>query len=91
MSKTELVFTDDEIDRFAEKIVDKLNSHTRTLKALNEIVAKQDRDIKLLIGRWFSALEDEGINPWINEECVEMANKYWYTEADYKKYLNTIA
>lgn len=67
------------------------DSHTRTLKALNDIVDKNNKDIKLLIGRWFSALEDEGVNPWINKECMEMADKHWYTEEDYKKYLNTIA
>lgn len=67
------------------------DDHTRTLRALNDIVDKNNKDIKLLIGKWFSALEDEGINPWLNKECIEMANKYWYTEEDYKKYLNTIA
>ena len=48
------------------------------------------KDIKLLLGKWFSALEDEGVNPWINKECVDIANKYWYTEENYKIYLNTI-
>lgn len=67
------------------------DSHTRTLKALNDIVDKNNKDIKLLIGKWFSALEDEGINPWLNKECMEMANKHWYTKEDYKKYLSTIA
>ena len=67
------------------------DSHTRTLKALNEIVYKQDKDIKMLIGKWFAALEDEGINPWMDEECVAIANKHWYTELDYKKYLSTLA
>lgn len=66
------------------------DSHTRTLEALNKIVDRQSKDIKMLIGKWFCALEDEGINPWINEECMEMANKHWYTEEDYKKYLGTI-
>lgn len=67
------------------------DSHTRTLKALNEIVEGQRKDVKLLIGKWFSALEDEGVNPWLNKECMKIANKYWYTEEDYKKYLSTIA
>lgn len=66
------------------------DSHTRTLKALNDIVDKNKKDIKLLIGKWFSALEDEGVNPWLDKECMEMANKHWYTDEDYKKYLNTI-
>lgn len=61
-----------------------------TLKAFNKIVDKRDKDIKLLIGKWFSALEGEGINPWTNEECVKIANKHWYTEKDYKQYLSTI-
>ena len=67
------------------------DSHTRTLKALNEIIYKKDKDIKMLIGELFSALEDEGINPWTDKECMEMANKHYYTEADYKSYLRTIA
>lgn len=66
------------------------DSHTRTLKALNEIVYKQDKDIKMLIGKWFAALEDEGVNPWMNEECMKTANKYYYTETDYKSYLRTL-
>ena len=65
--------------------------HTKTLMALNDIADKKNKDIKLLLGRWFSALEDEGVNPWMLEDCVKMANKYWYTEEDYKKYLSTIA
>ena len=67
------------------------DSHTRTLKGLNEIINKRDKDIKMLIGKWFCALEDEGIDPWTNKECVETANKYWYTEEDYKKYVSTLA
>lgn len=67
------------------------DSHTRTLKALNEVVDKKNKDIKMLIGKWFAALEDEGVNPWLNKECMEIANKHWYTEDDYKKYLSTIA
>lgn len=65
-------------------------NHTRTLRELNDIIDKQRKDIKLLIGRWFCALEDEGADPWTDNECVEIANKYWYTEEDYKKYLSTI-
>lgn len=47
-------------------------------------------DIVLLLGKWFSALEDEGCNPWKIEECVKLAGKYHYTKTDYKKFLNTI-
>lgn len=64
--------------------------HTKTLRQLNDIIDKQNKDIKLLLGRWFSALEGEGVNPWERDNCVETANKYWYTEEDYRKYLNTI-
>jgi hypothetical protein len=66
------------------------DSHIRTLKALNEVIDKKNKDIKMFIGKWFVALEDEGINPWMNDECMRIANKYYYTEADYKKYLNTL-
>lgn len=47
-------------------------------------------DIVLLLGKWFSALEDEGCNPWKIEECVKFADKYHYIKTDYKKFLNTI-
>ena len=67
------------------------DSHIKTLTALNDIVDEQRKDIKLLLGKWFSALEDEGIDPWKQEDCVEIANKHWYTEEDYKKFLNAIA
>lgn len=48
------------------------------------------KDIEFLIGSWFSALEDEGCDPWENKECVNMANKYEYTKEDYNNYLRTI-
>lgn len=82
------VYPDDVVSIIISKYQD--DSYTRTLKGLNDIIDKQNKDIKLLLGRWFSALEDEGVNPWERDNCVETANKYWYTEEDYKKYLNTI-
>lgn len=48
------------------------------------------KDIKKLIGYWFSTLEDEGCEPWNNEECINMARKYGYTLKDYENYLSTI-
>lgn len=47
-------------------------------------------DIKTLIGYWFSALEDEGCNPWNDPECLKWAKRYGYTKKDYKEYLRTI-
>lgn len=82
------VYPDDVVHVIISKYQE--DSHIRTLKTLNEIIEKRNKDIKMLIGKWFSALEDEGVNPWINKECLEVANKHWYTEEDYKKYLNTI-
>lgn len=57
-----------------------------------EMITEQELldDIKFLIGHWFSALEDEGSNPWGIEECVNMANKYRYTKEDYRQFLKTI-
>ena len=66
------------------------NSDAKLLSELNNIISKQNKDIKLLIGRWFLALEDEGVEPWEAEECVNMANKHHYTEEDYREYLSTI-
>lgn len=67
------------------------DDHTRTLKALGEIINEKNEDIYQLIGKWFCALEDEGVNPWTDKECIDVANKHYYTEEDYKKYLRTIA
>lgn len=66
------------------------DSTTKMLGELNNIIEKQNKDIKLLLGKWFSALEDEGADPWVEKDCMVMANKYWYTEEDYKKYLSTV-
>ncbi len=66
------------------------DSNVKLLRESNGIISNQNKDIKLLIGRWFLALEDEGVYPWADEECVEMANKHHYTEEDYKEYLGTI-
>ena len=66
------------------------DSNTKLLGELNDIIDRQNKDIKMLIGNWFAALEDEGVDPWKNKNCMEIVNKYWYTEADYKKYLNTL-
>ena len=57
---------------------------------LKNINRELEEDIKKLIGYWFSALEDEGCEPWENEECINMARKYGYTREDYEKYLSTI-
>ena len=46
--------------------------------------------IKYLIGNWFCALEDSGVDPWIVEECVTVANEYQYTKEDYKEFLGKI-
>ncbi len=85
---TDTIYSDDVVYIIISKYQE--DSHIRTLKALNEVVYKQGKDIKMLIGKWFVALEDEGINPWMNEECMEIANKHYYTEVDYKSYLRTL-
>jgi hypothetical protein len=85
---TDTIYSDDVVYIIISKYQE--DSHARTLNALNEVVYKKDKDIKILIGHWFSTLEDEGVNPWMNKECVEMANRHWYTEEDYKNYLRTL-
>lgn len=85
---TDIIYPDDVVYIIISKYQE--DSHTRTLKALNEIVDRQSKDIYQLIGKWFSALEDDGINPWMNEECINVANKHYYTETDYKSYLRTL-
>lgn len=47
-------------------------------------------DIKLLLGYWFCALEDEGSDPWTDKECLRLSRKYGYTKKDYQKYLQTV-
>lgn len=66
------------------------DSTTKLLNELNNIISKQNKDIKMLIGYWFCALEDGGVSPWTDKECVEMANKYRYTKDDYNEYLSTL-
>ena len=53
--------------------------------------ANVKQDIKLLISYWFLALEDEGVDPWQNEDCVVMADKYQYTIQDYETFLRTLS
>lgn len=66
------------------------DSYTRTMKELNKIIERQDKDIKLFISKWFVALEDEGVDPWKQDDCVVVAEKYRYTKEDYKEYVNTL-
>ena len=51
----------------------------------------EEQDLKELFSWWFSALDDEGIDPWRDEECVAMANKYQYTTQDYQDFLRTLS
>lgn len=73
----------------ADKLISE-NSFTKESLHIEDVVVCLNKDIKMLIGKWFSALEDEGINPWMNEGCMEIANKHRFTVEDYKKYLSTI-
>lgn len=50
---TDIVRSDDVVYIIISKYQD--DSHTRTLKGLNEIIDKRDKDIKMLIGKWFCA------------------------------------
>lgn len=50
----------------------------------------QKNDIKFLIGCLFSSLENEGYNPWEEDGCINIANKYQYTKKDYRKFFNAI-
>ena len=62
----------------------------KTLRELNGIIHRTNKDVKRLIGVWFASLEDEGVDPWKSHKCMEMADKYDYTEEDYEEYLNTL-
>ena len=48
------------------------------------------KDIHILIGNWFLALEDECCDPWDISKCISIAKKYNYTMKDYKEFLKTI-
>lgn len=85
---TDTVCPDDVVHIIISKYQE--DSHISTLKALGKIIDEKSEDIYQLIGKWFVALEDEGIDPWMNEECIDIANKHYYTEADYKSYLRTL-
>lgn len=82
------VYPDDVVHVIISKYYEEYN--IKIIRELNAIIEKNNKDINLLLGKWFSALEDEGVDPWTNKDCIMMANKYWYTEEKYKKYLNTI-
>jgi len=56
------------------------------LDSMNEMF----NDIHFLINNWFCALEDEGCDPWEDEDCIKIAQKYGYTRKDYQNFLNTI-
>ena len=76
-----------------KEIARAMEEYSATLEALdvlNHLVDSLVDDVKLLISRWFSALEDEGAEPWRLDDCVEIANKYEYTREDYAKYINSI-
>lgn len=47
-------------------------------------------DVKLLLGHWFCALENNGANPWQMKECMKLVSKYRYTKEEYNNYLNLI-
>lgn len=64
--------------------------NAKMLGELCNIIDKRNKDIKLLLGNWFLALEDEGVDPWMNEDCMIMAKKYLYVKEDYEDYLSTI-
>ncbi|KAI4445262.1 hypothetical protein C823_007769 [Eubacterium plexicaudatum ASF492] len=66
------------------------NSFMRKIKGNRMTEQKILHDIEFLIGSWFSALEDEDCNPWENEVCMDMANKYEYTREDYQKYCRLV-
>lgn len=82
------VYPEDVIHIIISKYQD--DSYVRTLNALSKVIDDKNKDIKMLIGDWFCALEDEGFDPWMREECVEIANKHLYTKEDYIKFLNSL-
>ena len=47
-------------------------------------------DIKTIIGYWFCALEDEGVDPQEDPNCMEFAEKYGFTKDDYDNFLRNI-
>lgn len=70
------IYSDDVVSIVISKYQE--DDHTRTLKALNKIVDKQRQDINLLLGKWFSLLDDRGLSPWIQKDFIDMANRYQY-------------
>lgn len=70
--------------------------HFHLAEALNMAIdalkkqESQKNDIKFLFGCLFSTLEQYGYNPWEEDGCVNIANKYQYTKKDYRKFFNAI-
>lgn len=50
-------------------------------------------DIERLIGSWFCALEDEGLDPWDEDSTNTQyfIRKYEYTKEDYTRFLSKIS
>ena len=62
----------------------------RQALAIKEKYNELLNDIETLLGKWFIALEDEGVEPWGVDDCVSMAEKYGYTKEDYFNFKRTI-
>lgn len=77
---------DDPYGYYAEDTIAAL----KELQELREIRDTMLKDTHMFIGEWFLALEDEGCDPWETDDCVLMANKYNYTEKDYREFLRAI-
>lgn len=86
----------EEITKYLEDYQYSINYREDTIAILKEVneLREQNKemkeDIRMFIGEWFLALEDEGCNPWEYEDSVLMAKKYNYTKKDYKEFLETI-
>lgn len=80
---------------------DYLEEHKEDLDAMSVLLFGEDlserhcseikKDINVLLSRWFCALEDEGVDPWQDEDCMAMAKKYRYTKEDYRKFSTSLS
>ena len=97
LSKSDQFVTPEEIQDYGEVLVYPreivhiiISKHQEKDVDLNNIIENKNKDIYQLLGNWFCALEDEGVNPWACEECMDIANRNDFTEEDYNEFLSKV-
>lgn len=83
------------MNRYGKQYTEECNNtcdYAYAVKRDRDMGESMIKDIHILLGNWFCALEDEGCpNPFEYPPSLEMANKYGYTNEDYINFKKTIS